>query len=134
MPSAAPAAVLRPGRPTIGDVAALAGVSIKTVSRVFNNEPNVAPATRSLVQTAITALGYSPNHSARSLAARESLTLGLLYDNPSPNYIHQVQRGALQSCQEAGYDLCCIPASSATRPSAMKSSICTVKDVSMASF
>lgn len=103
--AAAPADVPRPGRPTIGDVAALAGVSIKTVSRVFNNEPNVAPATRSLVQTAITALGYSPNHSARSLAARESLTLGLLYDNPSPNYIHQVQRGALQSCQEAGYDL-----------------------------
>ena len=103
--AAAPADVPRPGRPTIGDVAALAGVSIKTVSRVFNSEPNVAPATRSLVQTAITALGYSPNHSARSLAARESLTLGLLYDNPSPNYIHQVQRGALQSCQEAGYDL-----------------------------
>lgn len=98
-------AMPRPGRPTIGDVASLAGVSIKTVSRVFNNEPNVATATRAMVQTAINALGYSPNHSARSLAARESLTLGLLYDNPSPNYIHQIQRGALQSCQEAGYDL-----------------------------
>ena len=95
----------RPKRATIGDVAVLAGVSIKTVSRVFNNEPNVAPRTRSLVQTAISTLGYSPNHSARSLAARESRTLGLLYDNPSPNYIHQIQRGALQSCQELGYDL-----------------------------
>lgn len=103
--SSAPSAVLRSGRPTIGDVAALAGVSIKTVSRVFNNEPNVAPVTRSLVQAAIAELGYSPNHSARSLAARESLTLGLLYDNPSPNYIHQIQRGALQSCRDAGYDL-----------------------------
>ena len=95
----------RAGRATIGDVAALAGVSIKTVSRVFNNEPNVAAATRTRVRTAIDALGYSPNHSARSLAARESRTLGLLYDNPSPNYIHQIQRGALQSCREAGYDL-----------------------------
>lgn len=95
----------RPKRATIGDVSVLAGVSIKTVSRVFNNEPNVAPRTRSLVQNAISTLGYSPNHSARSLAARESRTLGLLYDNPSPNYIHQIQRGALQSCQELGYDL-----------------------------
>lgn len=93
------------GRANIEHVAALAGVSIKTVSRVFNNEPNVAPATRARVQAAIATLGYIPNHSARSLAARHSLTLGLLYDNPSPNYIHQVQRGALQSCQEAGYDL-----------------------------
>ncbi len=93
------------GRANIEHVAALAGVSIKTVSRVFNNEPNVAVATRERVQTAINTLGYIPNHSARSLAARQSLTLGLLYDNPSPNYIHQVQRGALQSCREAGYDL-----------------------------
>ena len=92
-------------RANIEHVAALAGVSIKTVSRVFNNEPNVAPATRARVQAAIATLGYIPNHSARSLAARYSQTLGLLYDNPSPNYIHQVQRGALQSCQEAGYDL-----------------------------
>ena len=93
------------GRANIEHVATLAGVSIKTVSRVFNNEPNVAPATRARVQAAIATLGYIPNHSARSLAARHSQTLGLLYDNPSPNYIHQVQRGALQSCQEAGYDL-----------------------------
>jgi LacI family transcriptional regulator len=93
------------GRANIQHVAELAGVSIKTVSRVFNNEPNVSASTRARVQAAITTLGYIPNHSARSLAARQSLTLCLLYDNPSPNYIHQVQRGALQSCQEAGYDL-----------------------------
>ncbi len=92
-------------RANIEHVAALADVSIKTVSRVFNNEPNVAPATRVRVQAAIATLGYIPNHSARSLAARNSQTLGLMYDNPSPNYIQQVQRGALQSCQEAGYDL-----------------------------
>jgi LacI family transcriptional regulator len=92
-------------RANIEHVAELAGVSIKTVSRVFNNEPNVAKATRVRVQAAIATLGYIPNHSARSLAARNSQTLGLMYDNPSPNYIQQVQRGALQSCQEAGYDL-----------------------------
>ncbi len=92
-------------RPNIDHVAALAGVSIKTVSRVFNNEPNVASATQARVQAAIKTLGYIPNHSARSLATRQSYTLALLYDNPSPNYNHQVQRGALKACREAGYDL-----------------------------
>lgn len=95
----------RQGRANIEHVAKLAGVSIKTVSRVFNNEPNVAVATRSRVQKAIAELDYIPNHSARSLAGRQSKTLGLLYDNPSPSYIQQVQRGALRICREAGYEL-----------------------------
>ena len=53
---------------TIYDVASHAGVSIKTVSRVMNAEPNVRPATRERVAAAAEALGYSPNRSARSLA------------------------------------------------------------------
>jgi LacI family transcriptional regulator len=95
----------RQGRANIEHVAKLAGVSIKTVSRVFNNEPNVAVATRDRVQKAIAELDYIPNHSARSLAGRQSKTLGLLYDNPSPSYNEQVQRGALGVCREAGYEL-----------------------------
>ena len=55
---------------TIDDVSALAGVSIKTVSRVVNNEPNVRSSTRERVLAAIKQLNYSPNPSARSLAAR----------------------------------------------------------------
>jgi len=51
---------------TIDDVAALAGVSIKTVSRVVNTEPNVRESTRQRVQKAVLKLNYRPNPSARS--------------------------------------------------------------------
>ncbi|WP_020209087.1 LacI family DNA-binding transcriptional regulator [Gilvimarinus chinensis] len=90
---------------TIDDVAALAGVSMKTVSRVVNNEPNVRASTREKVQAAINELDYRPSQSARSLAANRSYVLGLLYDNPSANYVIDVQEGALQTCRRAGYDL-----------------------------
>uniref|UniRef100_UPI0035635F77 LacI family DNA-binding transcriptional regulator n=1 Tax=Roseovarius sp. TaxID=1486281 RepID=UPI0035635F77 len=53
---------------TITDVARLAGVSIKTVSRVINREPGVREATRVRVEAAIAELDYSPNQSARDLA------------------------------------------------------------------
>ena len=51
---------------TIADVARLAGVSIKTVSRVVNREPSVKPATGDRVSRAIEELGYRPNTAARS--------------------------------------------------------------------
>jgi len=57
---------------TVFDVAELAGVSIKTVSRVVNREPHVRPATQIRVHRAITALNYSPNEEARLLASQRS--------------------------------------------------------------
>ena len=60
-------------RPNIGDVARLAGVSIKTVSRVLNGEPNVRQATREKVAAAVETLNYQPNLSARQLASCEQL-------------------------------------------------------------
>ncbi|NBQ72713.1 MAG: LacI family transcriptional regulator, partial [Gammaproteobacteria bacterium] len=54
-------------RATLEDVAALAGVSIKTVSRVVNKEANVSQATQEKVAAAIEALNYKPNLSARNL-------------------------------------------------------------------
>lgn len=54
---------------TITDVARLAGVSIKTVSRVANDEPNVRETTRARVQEAIDQLGYAPNPYARHLGS-----------------------------------------------------------------
>jgi LacI family transcriptional regulator len=53
---------------TIFDVANLAGVSIKTVSRVVNNEPNVRSSTKNRVDQAIEKLAYEPNQAARNLA------------------------------------------------------------------
>lgn len=90
---------------TIDDVAELAGVSMKTVSRVVNKEPNVRPETRDKVLTAIAALDYSPNLSARSLAGNRSYVLGLLYGSPSANYVIDIQEGVLSMCRPQGYDL-----------------------------
>ena len=63
---------------TITDVAKQAGVSMKTVSRVLNNEPNVAKTTRERVMQAASDLNYSPNLAARGLASSKSYLIGLL--------------------------------------------------------
>jgi LacI family transcriptional regulator len=69
-------------RATIRDVAALAGVGTKTVSRVINDEANVSPQTRERVQRAVVALNFKPNQGAGALRRgdRKTLTLGLLLD------------------------------------------------------
>ena len=87
-------------RKTIDDVAALAGVSIKTVSRVLNDEPSVRPDTRGRVEEAMAALNYQPSLPARSLAGRRSNLIGLVYENPSANYVFDVQSGAMARCRE----------------------------------
>ena len=88
---------------TIHDVAAKAGVSIKTVSRVINSEPTVVEATVKLVQQAISELNYQPNFSARNLASSRAFVIALLYDNPSDNYLVSVQEGVLSAAQQTGY-------------------------------
>jgi LacI family transcriptional regulator len=74
----------RPGRTraTIRDVAALAGVGIKTVSRVINNEANVSAQMRERVQHAVVALNFQPNEGAGALrrSDHKTRTLGLLLD------------------------------------------------------
>jgi LacI family transcriptional regulator len=94
---------------TITDVADAAGVSIKTVSRVFNDEPNVRPPTRDRVLAAATALDYHPNVAARSLAGRRSFLIGLAYENPSPNYVVDLQTGALDRLKGERYRLLVLP-------------------------
>ena len=65
-------------RPTIEEVAALAGVSRSTVSRVVNGSSAVSPEALSAVQDAIARLGYAPNRAARSLASRQTHAIGLV--------------------------------------------------------
>jgi LacI family transcriptional regulator len=66
-------------RPTMADVAAQAGVSLKTVSRVINGEPRVAVATAAAVAVAVTDLGFRTNHAAASLArGRRVVSIGLV--------------------------------------------------------
>jgi len=90
---------------TIKDVAARAKVSLKTVSRVINNEAAVRDATRQRVQRAIDELDYQPDMSARSLRSAQAFAIGLVYDNPNPHYVIAVQQGVLSVCRETGYGL-----------------------------
>ena len=90
---------------TITDVARQAGVSMKTVSRVMNNEPSVSKATRAKVKDAAKALNYTPNLAARGLATSKSYLIAMLYDIPSPGYAINIQKGATKACREFGYHL-----------------------------
>lgn len=94
---------------TIHDVAKKAGVSMKTVSRVLNKEPNVAAKTKERVLAVAKELRYAPSLAARGLASSKSYLIALLYDNPSPSYIANIQKGAIQACRERGYHLVAEP-------------------------
>ena len=91
--------------PTITDVAERAGVSIKTVSRVMNQEAGVHAQTREQVLKVVAELKYRPKQSARSLAGARSFLIGLLYYDPSAAFVGGVQQGATLRCREAGYHL-----------------------------
>lgn len=95
----------RSSAPTITDVARHAGVSMKTVSRVLNDEPNVQPLMRDRVMAAVRALNYRPNLYARSLARSRSSLIGLLYYASSASFVAGVQLGATARCRELGYHL-----------------------------
>jgi LacI family transcriptional regulator len=101
-------------RPTIVDIARKADVSFKTVSRVLNEHPRVAPELRSRVLKAMTELDYRPNLAARSLAGRRGYAIALLIDRTElfseqdtnayfEPYLVDLQAGALRACQDAGY-------------------------------
>ena len=90
---------------TINEVARQAGVSIKTVSRVMNREPNVRSETRSRVLAAVAALDYTPNVSARALAGARTYLIGLYVGNPSDAYMGQLQNGVMRVCRRHGYHL-----------------------------
>ena len=99
-------------RSRIEDVAAAAGVSMKTVSRVLNNEPNVREGTRDRVMRKVEELGYKPNISARSLAGQRSYVVALVYNNPSRNYLMEIQSGMLEACRTNHYNLTLAPVGS----------------------
>jgi len=90
---------------TITDVAKHAQVSIKTVSRVLNDEPHVAENTRLKVEQAIQELDFVANLPARRLASGQSYTIGLVFQNASWHYIHDVQKGAMETALPLGYSM-----------------------------
>lgn len=92
-------------RVRLEDVARAAGVSPKTVSRVLNDEANVRPHTREKVLAAMAAMDYRPHLPARSLASNRSFLIAMLYDNPSSNYLAEIQAGVLEACDLHHYSM-----------------------------
>jgi len=90
---------------TINDIAKMAGVSKRTVSRVLNDSPKVNPETREKIEKIIRKTEYSPSTQARGLASKRSYLLGLFYDDPNAIFIQAVQRGILSVCNDKGYEL-----------------------------
>ncbi|WP_050616077.1 catabolite control protein A [Bacillus testis] len=78
---------------TIYDVAREANVSMATVSRVVNGNPNVKPATRKKVNEVIARLGYRPNAVARGLASKKTTTVGIIIPDISNIFFAELARG-----------------------------------------
>jgi DNA-binding LacI/PurR family transcriptional regulator len=75
--------------PTLEQVAALAGVSRATVSRVVNGSPRVSPAVRAQVERAVAKLGYVPNRAARSLVTRRGDSVALVVSEPHARFFSE---------------------------------------------
>jgi LacI family transcriptional regulator len=105
---------------TIREVAAAAGVSRMTVTRVMRHDPLVTEATRKSVQEAIDRLGYEPLQAARNLGRGKPKVLGVIAQRPEDvvvaglgyEYLTALHMGVLQVCNDADYGMMLFPASS----------------------
>lgn len=106
-----------PKRPTLEDVAARAGVSRATVSRVANGSTTVDPQLAAVVQKAIAELGYIPNTAARALMTGRTETIALVAAEPDARvfgdpFFSSIVRGVSLEMADAGQHLVLSP----TRP------------------
>jgi LacI family transcriptional regulator, galactose operon repressor len=92
-------------RPTIYDVARLAGVSTATVSRALNGTGQIAPATRAAIDAAVEQLGYRPNTIARSLVTKSTQTIALLLPDITNPFYAALVSGIQQRALEAGHTM-----------------------------
>jgi LacI family transcriptional regulator len=90
-------------RPSIRDVARKAGVSVSTVSRVLNDRPDVAPATRERVRRAIAELNYHPNAQAVGLSRRRTGVVGLVVSDMITPFCTAIIESVQNSLREHGY-------------------------------
>jgi LacI family transcriptional regulator len=92
-------------RLTIKDVARLAGVSVATVTRTFQDSPHVSEALRQRVLEAADALGYRPHPAAQALATGTSRTIGLLVPSLGDRFWGEVADGIERAAAQAGYSV-----------------------------
>lgn len=90
------------GRPTMKDVAASAGVGLKTVSRVVNGEAGVSTDTERRVQEAITALGFRRNDSARVLRKGSTASVGLILEDLADPFYSPLSRAVEEVARSHG--------------------------------
>ncbi len=90
---------------TIRDVAQYAGVSIATVSRVFNKSERVQPQTAQLVKEAIKALNFRPSRAARTMVSKKNYSIGLIVPNVSDEYWGEVSEAIQDELWERGYNM-----------------------------
>src|ERR1700684_3380787 len=93
------------GRPTMKDVAARAGVALKTVSRVVNGEPGVTPGTAERVRAAIDQLGFRRNDSARILRKGQTASIGLIMEDIGNPFYSVLSRAVEDVAREHGHVL-----------------------------
>lgn len=115
----------RPAQPTLEMVAAEAGVSRATVSRVVNGSPKVSPEIVAAVNTAIDRLHYVPNRAARSLANRQTQAVALVVPEDMTRffgdpYFAAVVQGITRRLEESDYTLNLLVASSDPRHKTMR--------------
>jgi LacI family transcriptional regulator len=102
---------------TIREVAAAAGVSRMTVTRVMRQDPLVAPKTREAVEEVIRRLGYEPMHAARNLSSNRPRVIGVVSLRSAETealglgseYLTALHLGALQVCNQSNYGLIFFP-------------------------
>ncbi|MCK4316261.1 MAG: LacI family DNA-binding transcriptional regulator, partial [Anaerolineae bacterium] len=90
---------------TMRDVARKAGVSIKTVSRVVNNQGEISEATRQRVLAIIDELGYRPNRIARAMVTQRTHTIGLVIPDITNPFFSEMTRGVQGLAQVRDYNI-----------------------------
>ncbi|MGA8461646.1 MAG: LacI family DNA-binding transcriptional regulator, partial [Streptosporangiaceae bacterium] len=94
-----------PGRPTIEDVAAAAGVSRATAARALGGYGRVSDETRSVVRKHAQALGYQANRLAQGMVTGRTLTLGFVSADMADAFFGQTMRGFTDIARAQGYDV-----------------------------
>ncbi|WP_040381286.1 LacI family DNA-binding transcriptional regulator [Deinococcus aquatilis] len=102
-------------KPSVVDVARIAGVGASTVSRVLNNHPNISDQTRQRVLSAIETVGYTPNLNARSLRSGQTQAVSVLLPMTGTPFYDTLLTAIHGVLDQHGYDLALFPLLGAQR-------------------